>query len=124
LLLKLNIPYSSPQAYKLLGNIVKTIKRVSPTMQLVQNRVLNNGEYDIEPLISLIKFDRISETILMHSCIQRPLSLIGFSENQLSDVFDANMSLVDLIPRDLLDRLPIFNKVNYRAWNNLVRLLK
>lgn len=124
LLVRYNIPYSSLNAYKLLKNIVKTIRRLSPNIQFVQNRVCNNGEVDIEPLISLIKFDRISETILMHSCIQKSLNIVGFSDIQLADVFDSTVSLIDLIPQDLLDKLPIYNRLNYAAWHELIQLLK
>ena len=55
---KLNIPYNSEECYEMISKIINLIKNDFPDIVLLQNNIECYGETDLQPIHSLIQYDR------------------------------------------------------------------
>ena len=55
---KLNIPYNSEECYEMISKIINLIKNDFPDIVLLQNNIECYGEIDLQPIHSLIQYDR------------------------------------------------------------------
>ena len=55
---KLNIPYNSEECYEMISKVINLIKNDFPDIVLLQNNIECYGEIDLQPIHTLIQYDR------------------------------------------------------------------
>ena len=114
---KLGIDYASKEALEFVEAIV-TIAKMDK-LEVVQNGILSYGETDMQPIDSLIKYDKQSNIIYTNQVLIDCLKILGYVESQTRDIIMVTKDFRKIIPEDLINELPIVNKKNIRAYEKI-----
>lgn len=113
---KLQIPYASQQTLDFVSNIYNYLKQETDFI-ITQDNIISFGEQDMQPFRSVLSFDAVNNIIYTNSTLMECLKLLGFLDTQLFDILDYTKNLRDIIPSDLVETLPIYNKQTSGCYN-------
>ena len=113
---KLHISYVSREAQELLQDIINTTREAFPEVKFVQNGIDYYGEIDIQPLHTLLSFDREHNYIYVNSILLDALKILGYVNCQMSDIIKLTLNLNHVIPVDITATLPITTKENMQQY--------
>lgn len=118
---KFNMDYASQETLDFIKNIIGIIKQEQ--FNIVQQNMLNCGEIDMKPISKLVSYDKEHNIIYCNSVLLDCLNILGYVDNQLSDVIDFCKNLRIIIPPDLEQHLPIETKKTLGCYNMIKEML-
>lgn len=120
---KLHISYNSDDAKCLLQEIIDITKQNYPNVEFIQNNISNQGEVDIQPLDNLLKFDKQNNYIYVNYVLLECLKILGYVNCQIVDIIKLTNNLNLVIPKDIINTLPITSNVNMEQYNMFKEML-
>lgn len=118
---KAGLDYCSEETFKFVQTIVEIIRQHK--IPVVQNNISSHGEVDMQPISSLISYDRLINMVYTNSILVDCLKIIGFADVQVRDVVEFTHDFRKVVPSDLIAELPIKSKKTMRAYDRILGLL-
>ena len=119
LCIKLDINYSDYETLNLINNIISIIKKLNPNIKVLQENIDNHFETDCQPIKCMVHKDNINGIIFINSTIKKYLNSFGFTDSQFEQIFTNKIVLPDLLPIDIINKLPLKNKKTDDAYTLL-----
>lgn len=118
---KFEIPYASKDTLNFVDNLISICAKNN--INIIQQNILNFGEYDMKPISNLIYWDRNRDIIFCNNILMETLKKLGYADNQLFDILDFCIDFGKIIPKDLIEQLPITNKATTGCYNMILERL-
>lgn len=119
---KLQIPYASQETLDFVQKLVNYIKQDTDFV-ITQDNITSFGEIDMKPFSYLISHDNQNNIVYTNSTLVDCLKILGFVDTQLFDILDYTKNLVDVIPPDLINELPIATKTTLGCYEMIKEIL-
>lgn len=119
---KFGITYASNETLDFVS-LLKSYITQDTDFQIIQNNIVNCEETDLRPLQSLVQIDSGNEIIYVNTILIQCLDILGYTSTQIFDVMDFSKDLNQVIPIDLIETLPIENKVNLGCYKLIQEIL-
>lgn len=114
---KLGMDYCSDETFDFVQTAVEIIRQNG--INVVQDGITLYGETDMQPIESLISYDRKNNVVYTNHVLVECLKIIGFADVQVRDVVEYTKDFRKIIPSDLIEELPIRNRKTLRAYNKI-----
>ena len=124
LLYRLNIPYTSPDAMLIIKGLKEFFQKYYPFVYFCQNGVEFDGDIDIRPLEKLWYFDHSNKILYCHRMLFDNLEFLGFATNQITEVLSDISSLSQVLPKDIICKLPIETTTTLDTYHDFCEVLK
>ena len=121
---KLGLPYTSYDIINLVDNIIKKVKKERPSVKFIQSNFNNLGETDCAPISELVQVSHTSGIININGIIKKYLNIFGFTDSQFEQVFTSRIDLKEILPTDILNKLPLKSTETMDMYNLLKGLFE
>ena len=121
---KLGLPYTSYDTINLIDNIIERVKKERPSVKFIQSNFNNLGETDCAPMNELVQINYSSGIININAVVKKYLNTFGFTDSQFEQVFTSNIDLKEILPIDILNKLPLKRTETMDMYNLLKGLFE
>ena len=117
---KLELEYSSDDTFELAKRVIISAKLAG--LNVVQKGMKSYGEIDMQPMHSLISYDKDNNVLYTNLVLVDSLKLIGYVDAQIKEIIDFTRDFRQIIPEDLIEEMPIMNERNKQAYERIKRI--
>lgn len=117
---KLEMDYCSDEVFELAKRVILSAKNAG--LEVLQNKVRSYGEIDMQPMHSLISYDKSNNVLYTNVVLIDSLKVLGYVDAQIREIVDFTKDFRHIIPEDLIEEMPIANERTIAAYERIRRI--
>lgn len=117
---KFKILYSSMESSQLLKDILNIIRTYNPEIKFTQSGVVNYMEKDCQPIE---KLTNKTDKLYINKIFKDLCNIIGYTDSQVANLCNTYTNIIDLVPKDLIERVPMQSDLSIIQYNYLKELI-
>lgn len=117
---KLELNYCSMEVFELAKRAILTAKNAG--LEVVQKGLKSYGEIDMQPMHSLISYDKQNNVLYTNLVLVDSLKILGYVDAQIKEIIDFTKDFRQIIPEDLIEDMPIVNEKTMAAYERIKRI--
>ena len=117
---KFKILYSSMESSQLLKDILNMIRIYNPNIRFIQEGISNYMETDCQPIDKLTTKE---DMLYINKIFKDLCNVIGYTDSQVINLCNTYKNITELIPQDLIERVPMRSDLSIIQYNYLKELI-